>query len=98
MKGTTRYAALLAALILALGLVALPQAAVATGNSDVEFLQPPGGDSGDPDMPGPNKFFLRVSGMISRARAWFLPSSSPLRSSRVGVTQSSPAQVRRIQR
>ena len=53
MKCSMRFAALLAALILALGLVALPRAGLAAGNDDVEFLEPPGGESGDPDGPTP---------------------------------------------
>ena len=58
MRRTMCYAALLAALFLALGLVALPPAAVADGNEDVELLPSPGGDNGDPDSGGPGRYFI----------------------------------------
>jgi hypothetical protein len=52
MKSTMRYAALTAALITALGLVALPRVGAAGANDDLVFLQPPGvNESGDPDIP-----------------------------------------------
>ena len=56
MRWTKWYAVLLAALILALGLAALPRASVAGGNDDVELIQPPGGDNGDPDTGGGVRF------------------------------------------
>jgi hypothetical protein len=56
MKSEMRYAALLAALVLVLGLIAMPRAGAAGGNDDLEFLQPPGGEFGDPDIPGPNRY------------------------------------------
>ena len=56
MRSKMWYAALLAALILALGLVALPTG-TASGNDDLELLQPPGGENGDPDSGGPSKYF-----------------------------------------
>lgn len=59
MTSKMRYAALLAALILALGLIAMPRAGAASGNDDLEFLQPPGPQFGDPDMPdGIARFYV----------------------------------------
>ena len=56
MKSTMRYAAMLAALVLALGLVGVMRPGVATAtNEDVEFLQPPS-DKGDPDTGGGTSF------------------------------------------
>ena len=67
MKWTMRYAALLAALLMALALVQLvrPSPAAAT-NEDVEFLQPPS-DKGDPDTGGTYHFAeLRWSSWLQR--------------------------------
>jgi hypothetical protein len=51
MTSKKRCAALLAALILALGLIAVPRSSAAAGNDDLELLQPPGVQFGDPDSP-----------------------------------------------
>ena len=59
MKLKMRYTALLAALILALGLIAMPRAGAAGGDDYLELLQPPGGENGDPD--GPTPVFFVVS-------------------------------------
>lgn len=58
MKSKMWYTALLAALILALGLIAMPRAGAAGGNDDVELVPPPGGENGDPDSGGPSRFFV----------------------------------------
>lgn len=52
MKWMLRYAVLLAALVIALGSVAAIRPEVAAANDDVIFLQPPGGERGDPDIGG----------------------------------------------
>jgi hypothetical protein len=79
MKWTMRYAAPLAALLMALALVELarPTAASAT-NEDVEFLQPPS-DKGDPDTGGQDRYvtsFLR-SWLQIAARYLRMPSPPP---------------------
>lgn len=60
MKWTMRYAALLAALVLALGLVSVMRPDVATANEDVEMLPHPG-DKGDPDSGGTSQSLTLVS-------------------------------------
>jgi hypothetical protein len=49
------YAAALAALVLVIGLIALPRVGAAGSNDDLEFLQPPGVQYGEPDIPGHNR-------------------------------------------
>lgn len=56
MKSKMRYTALLAALIMALGLIAMPRAGAAGGNDDVELMLPPGAQFGDPDTGGQNRY------------------------------------------
>ena len=52
MKWTMRYAALLAALVLSLGMVSIMRPGVAAADSDEVMLRPPGA-RGDPDSGGP---------------------------------------------
>jgi len=49
------FAVWLAALVVVLGLMTHPRASMAGFNDDVEFVQPPGGESGDPDDGGPSR-------------------------------------------
>jgi len=74
-------AALLAALILALGMFAHPRPSRAAANDDVEFVQPPGGDGGDPDSGGPNRYaLLRLTSWVSaQTRAVLARTSTTIR-------------------
>lgn len=55
MKWTMRYAALLAALVLALGLVGVMRPSAAAADDPVE-IQPPPSNKGDPDSGGTSRF------------------------------------------
>ena len=82
-------AVLLAALVMALVLLAQPRTSVAGANDDVQFLQPPDGENGDPDTPdGHGRFittgYLSFCGVLS-GRLFILtirmapaPSSRPV--------------------
>lgn len=56
MRWTLRCAVLLAALVLALGTVGVMRPDVAAANEDVELLDPPGRERGDPDDGGGARF------------------------------------------
>lgn len=83
MKSMTWCAALLAAVILAIGLFALPRASVAGMNDDVEFLQPPS-DAGDPDGPTPISILSGWLQPITRFVAWRTRAPEIARSSSAG--------------
>ena len=65
-------AALLAALILTFGMFPHPRATQAGGNDDVEFVQPPGSENGDPDSGGPGRF------SITRFTSWIAAQARQL--------------------
>lgn len=68
MKRMMRYAALLAALVLALGLVELMRPGVATANEDFELLRLPS-NKGDPDDGGPSRIFgITLTSWFASAR------------------------------
>ncbi len=75
MKLTKRNAVLLAVLIVALGVVALPRGGAAGGNEDV--VQMPPGENGDPDTGGQSRF----SGLIWSS--WLSTSGRSLSSLRI---------------
>lgn len=88
MKWTMRYAALLAALVLALSLVGMLRPGVATANEDVEFLQPPS-DKGDPDTGGGT--FVTAFGW----RLFISPARGPFAYLRVSLVRCSvPSRLR----
>jgi hypothetical protein len=85
MKWTMRYAALLAALVLALGLVEVLRPGVVAANGDVELLPLPS-DKGDPDDGGGNQV-LSWSSWVGSAKQTLMR----LRIHRVGPnTRSKP--------
>ena len=51
------FVVLLAVMVLALGVFAHPRECAAGFNDDVAFVQPPGGESGDPDSGGQGRYF-----------------------------------------
>jgi hypothetical protein len=78
-------AVLLAALLVALVLMAQPRASAAGANDDVEFIQPPGGENGDPDSGGPNRYF------VTRFCSWIAAQSRRLALVRMAPTTRSSA-------
>ena len=82
MKWTMRYAALLAALVLALGLVAIIRPGAAGADDDVVMLRQPGA-SGDPDSGGTLRFvtsrLIGWSGSWARTVSLLRPSLVPRR-------------------
>ncbi len=88
MRLTKRYAAPFAALILALGLVALPREGAAGENDDVVLLPRP---SGDPDTGGPSRFSaLNWSSWVgASARSLSFLRISPVRRAVVSRPQAS---------
>src|SRR5215471_2256010 len=78
LRGSTRMrlrtwnAVLFAALILALGMFAHPKASQAGANDDVEFVQPPGSDNGDPDDGGGRRATTGVASQLAAVRRAFL--------------------------
>ena len=71
MKWTIRYAALLAALVLSLGMVSIMRPGVAAADSDEVMIRAPG-DRGDPDTGGGNYFTtFRWRLVMSAARGPF---------------------------
>ena len=82
MKWTMRYAALLAALVLALGLVEMTRPVAAAADSDEVMLgRPP--QKGDPDSGGTSRFvtsrWTGWSGSWARTVSSLLPSLVPRR-------------------
>src|SRR5262245_16418979 len=66
------HAVLFAALILVLGMVAHPRASQAGANDDVEFLQPPGSENGDPDDGGGRRIMTVMESQLAAAKRAFL--------------------------
>ena len=89
MKWTMRYAALLAALVLSLGLVSIMRPGAAAADSDEVMLRPPG-DRGDPDDGGPSRALgiNRTSSFVSVTRVL-----SFFRASRAGRTSHESLRV-----
>ena len=83
-------AALLAALILTLGMFAHPRECAAGPNDDVEFLQPPSGEAGDPDSGGGGGYFITFLHFRVAGASWAVQVRLPhvLRVSLVSRTAS----------
>lgn len=82
MRLKTWMAALLAALILTLGMFAHPRECAAGLNDDVGFLQPPSGERGDPDTGGGEYFTQGFTSWVASemrrfAVMWFVGSRRP---------------------
>src|SRR5262245_25606970 len=86
------YAVLFAALILELGMFAHPRASQAAANDDVEFLQPPGSENGDPDSGGQTRFWTQGWRMWVRSRVQSLVQTthSRTRSAQAASVRTSP--------
>jgi hypothetical protein len=70
-------AALLAALVLAFGTFAHPRASQAGANDDVEFVQPPGTENGDPDTGSGNRYFITYIHFYSLGSGWTMQIRLP---------------------
>ena len=76
MKWTMRCAALLAALVLALGLVTIIRPGAAAADEDTMMLMPPRRTMGDPDDSGPSHTIgvNRASSFVGRVVSFFRAS------------------------